>query len=113
MMNLIGMKSQSPGGITRRNIFNMIRFAEVFRDRKIVYALRAQLGWTHFTLLLPLRGNFTDTQNTVSQVLPNARKSKAVWAADLEVGDTAGLEACATGFHPFAGYGYEISRLTD
>ncbi len=26
----------------------MVRFAEVFTDRQIVYALSRQLGWTHF-----------------------------------------------------------------
>ena len=31
-------------GFSRRNLFNMIRFAEVFPDRKIVHALSAQLG---------------------------------------------------------------------
>jgi predicted nuclease of restriction endonuclease-like (RecB) superfamily len=41
-------------GFSRRNLFNMIQFAEVFPDRKIVQALTAQLGWTHFALLLPL-----------------------------------------------------------
>jgi hypothetical protein len=41
-------------GFSRRNLFNMIRFAEVFPDFKIVQALTAQLGWTHFTLILPL-----------------------------------------------------------
>ena len=41
-------------GFSRRNLFNMIRFAEVFPDRTIVQALSAQLGWSHFTLLVPL-----------------------------------------------------------
>lgn len=34
-------------GFTPRNLFNMIRFAEVFPDRQIVHALSAQLSWTH------------------------------------------------------------------
>jgi predicted nuclease of restriction endonuclease-like (RecB) superfamily len=34
-------------GFTLRNLFNMIRFAEVFPDRQIVHALSAQLSWTH------------------------------------------------------------------
>jgi len=34
-------------GFSPRNLFNMIRFAEVFPDRQIVYALSAQLSWTH------------------------------------------------------------------
>jgi predicted nuclease of restriction endonuclease-like (RecB) superfamily len=32
----------------------MVQFAERFPDRKIVAALLRQLGWTHFTLLLPI-----------------------------------------------------------
>ena len=33
-------------GFSSRNLFNMIRFAEVFSDKKIVHALSAQLTWT-------------------------------------------------------------------
>jgi len=42
-------------GFTARNLFNMIKFAEVFPDEQIVAALRRQLGWTHFKLLIPLK----------------------------------------------------------
>ena len=35
-------------GFNTRNLFRMIRFAEVFPQLKIVSALRTQLGWTHF-----------------------------------------------------------------
>jgi predicted nuclease of restriction endonuclease-like (RecB) superfamily len=35
-------------GFGRRNLFHMIRFAEVFPDLKIVQSLITQLGWTHF-----------------------------------------------------------------
>jgi predicted nuclease of restriction endonuclease-like (RecB) superfamily len=49
-------------GFSRRNLFNMIRFAEVFPDRKIVHALSAQLGWTHFRQIIylddPLKRDF-------------------------------------------------------
>jgi predicted nuclease of restriction endonuclease-like (RecB) superfamily len=41
-------------GFSRRNLFNMIQFTEVFPDRRIVQSLTAQLGWTHFSLLLRL-----------------------------------------------------------
>ncbi len=41
-------------GFSRRNLFNMIRFAEVFPNREIVQTLSAQLSWSHFVLLLPL-----------------------------------------------------------
>ena len=38
-------------GFSRRNLFNMVRFAELFPDFKIVQTLSAQLGWSHFGLL--------------------------------------------------------------
>ena len=41
-------------GFGRRNLFRMIRFAEVFPDAKIVSALLTQLGWTHFTAIIRL-----------------------------------------------------------
>ncbi len=41
-------------GFTVRNLFNMIRFAEVYPDLKIVSALRSQLGWTHFRQVIPI-----------------------------------------------------------
>jgi predicted nuclease of restriction endonuclease-like (RecB) superfamily len=41
-------------GFGRRNLFRMIRFAEVFPDREIVSALMTQLGWTHFLHIIPL-----------------------------------------------------------
>jgi hypothetical protein len=33
----------------------MVQFAEVFPDRQIVSALSAQLGWSHFIEILPIR----------------------------------------------------------
>jgi predicted nuclease of restriction endonuclease-like (RecB) superfamily len=49
-------------GYGRRNLFRMIRFAEVFPDAKIVSALLTQLGWTHFTHIIriddPLKRDF-------------------------------------------------------
>ncbi len=49
-------------GFTRANLFHMIRFAEVFPDEEIVYALRRQLSWTHFRELIaiddPLKREF-------------------------------------------------------
>ena len=50
------------GGWSRRNLFNMIRFAEVFPKQKIVHALSAQLGWTHLRQIIylddPLKRDF-------------------------------------------------------
>ena len=42
-------------GFGRRNLFNMIRFAEVFPEPAIVHALSAQLGWSHFKAIIPLK----------------------------------------------------------
>ena len=41
-------------GYTRRNLFNMIRFAEIWPDEQIVHALRAQLSWTHLRQIIYL-----------------------------------------------------------
>jgi len=45
-------------GFTLRNLFNMIRFAEVFPDRQIVHALSAQLSWTHLRDIIYLEDQF-------------------------------------------------------
>ena len=41
-------------GFSKRNLFNMVRFAEVFPDREIVHALSRQLGWTHLRQIIYL-----------------------------------------------------------
>lgn len=41
-------------GFSRRNLFRMIRFAELFPNRKIVSTLSAQLGWSHFVEIISL-----------------------------------------------------------
>lgn len=50
------------GGFAKSNLFNMVRFAEVFTDIKIVHALRAQLSWTHLRRIIylndPLQRDF-------------------------------------------------------
>lgn len=49
-------------GFTSRNLFNMIRFSEVFPDAEIVAPLMRQLGWTHFRQIIamddPLKRDF-------------------------------------------------------
>jgi len=44
-------------GFSARNIFRMIRFAEVFPDPKVARALSAQLSWSHFVEILSLKDN--------------------------------------------------------
>src|ERR1035437_5041284 len=41
-------------GFTKRNLFNMVRFAEVFVDLEIVHALSAQLSWPPLRRIFPL-----------------------------------------------------------
>jgi len=41
-------------GFTAKNLHRMAQFAEVFPDEQIVAALRRQLGWTHFRMIIPL-----------------------------------------------------------
>jgi hypothetical protein len=52
-------------GFTRTNLFNMIRFAEIFPERTIIHTLCGQLSWSHFRLIIyiedPLaRGFYTE-----------------------------------------------------
>ena len=42
-------------GFGRRSLFNMIRFAEAYPDVRIVQSLIAQLSWTHFQRIIPLK----------------------------------------------------------
>jgi hypothetical protein len=42
-------------GFSKRNLFRMIRFAEVFPTEQIVAALSTQLGWSHFVEIIPLK----------------------------------------------------------
>jgi predicted nuclease of restriction endonuclease-like (RecB) superfamily len=41
-------------GFTSRNLFNMIRFSEIFPDAEIVASLMRELGWTHFRQIIAL-----------------------------------------------------------
>jgi predicted nuclease of restriction endonuclease-like (RecB) superfamily len=56
------LESEFGRGFGRRNLFRMIRFAEVFPDPEIVSALLTQLGWTHFLSIIsiddPLKRDF-------------------------------------------------------
>ncbi len=49
-------------GFTKTNLFNMVRFAEVFPDMKIAQSLIALLGWTQFLHIIrlddPLKRDF-------------------------------------------------------
>jgi predicted nuclease of restriction endonuclease-like (RecB) superfamily len=42
-------------GFAEKNLRRMVQFAEAFPDQQIVAALLRQLGWTHFTLIIPFK----------------------------------------------------------
>jgi predicted nuclease of restriction endonuclease-like (RecB) superfamily len=44
-------------GFSKRNLFRMIRFVEVFPDQQIVSALSKQLSWSHFVEIIPLKND--------------------------------------------------------
>jgi predicted nuclease of restriction endonuclease-like (RecB) superfamily len=48
------LRAEFGRGFGRRNLFSMIRFAEIFPDIEIVQSLIAQLGWTHFLHIIPM-----------------------------------------------------------
>jgi predicted nuclease of restriction endonuclease-like (RecB) superfamily len=49
-------------GFSEKNLWHMIRFAEVFSDEEILSALRRELSWTHFKQIIylddPLKRDF-------------------------------------------------------
>jgi len=42
-------------GFSKRNLFRMVRFAEVFPEENIVVTLSRQLGWSHFVEIVPIK----------------------------------------------------------
>jgi len=56
------LSSEFGSGFSKRNLFNMVRFAEVFPDTQIVHSLSALLSWTHLRQIIyiddPLQRDF-------------------------------------------------------
>ncbi|MBN1969652.1 MAG: hypothetical protein JXR48_12255 [Candidatus Delongbacteria bacterium] len=48
------LNSHGKGYSCRRNLFNMIKFYEEFKDYEIVQTLSAQLSWSHFIELFSI-----------------------------------------------------------
>jgi hypothetical protein len=48
------LAAQFGTGLSGKNLWHMIRFAEVFPEEEIVSALRRQLSWTHFKQIIYL-----------------------------------------------------------
>lgn len=46
------LSAEYGGGSSRTNLFNMLRFAENFRNFEIVQTLSGQLSWSHVTVLI-------------------------------------------------------------
>jgi DUF1016 N-terminal domain len=65
-------------GFGRRNLFSMVRFAEVFPDMKIVQSLIAQLGWTHFLHLIGLDDPPTRVASPFQRIGPRCSR-KGNW----------------------------------
>ncbi len=67
-------------GFSRRNLYNMLRFAEHFPDEEIVHALRTQLTWTHLRELIaiddPLKRQFYTEMCRVERWATRTLKAK-------------------------------------
>jgi predicted nuclease of restriction endonuclease-like (RecB) superfamily len=67
-------------GFNRRNLYNMLRFAELFPDEEIVHALRTQLTWTHLRELIaiddPLKRQFYTEMCRVERWATRTLKAK-------------------------------------
>lgn len=44
-------------GYSRRNLFNMVKFYEVFFDKEILQTVSAKLSWSHFVKLIYIEDN--------------------------------------------------------
>jgi predicted nuclease of restriction endonuclease-like (RecB) superfamily len=49
------LEAQYGRGFGEKNLRRMVQFATVFPDAGIVAALLRELGWTHFTMLIPIK----------------------------------------------------------
>ena len=67
-------------GFGRTNLFNMVRFAEVFQEEKIVHALSGQLSWTHIRTIIylddPLKRDFYAEMCRIERWATRVLKSK-------------------------------------
>ena len=64
-------------GFTAKNLHRMVQFAEVFPDEQIVAALRRQLGWTHFRMIIPLDDELKrDFYAEKTKAVPKMRSKK-------------------------------------
>jgi hypothetical protein len=64
-------------GFSEPNLRHMVRFAEVFADEKILYALCRGLSWSHFRSLLSLARTCVSTRRSIRSVDFEPRKSSS------------------------------------
>ncbi|RJP58055.1 MAG: DUF1016 domain-containing protein [Deltaproteobacteria bacterium] len=95
-------------GFSHKNLRHMLRFAEVFPDEAIVSALRRQLSWTHFRILIylddPLKRDF------YAEMCRLERWSTRTLQARL---DSMLFERTALSKKPDELIGHEITALRD
>lgn len=95
-------------GFSHKNLRHMLRFAEVFPDEAIVSALRRQLSWTHFRILIylddPLKRDF------YAEMCRLERWSTRTLQARL---DSMLFERTALSKKPDKLIGHEITALRD
>jgi hypothetical protein len=63
------LTSEFGSGFGRSNLAAMVRFAELFPKFKIVQTLSAQLGWSHFGLLLAVNDSLIEPRHQLTQLL--------------------------------------------
>lgn len=71
------LESEFGRGYSQANLFHMARFAETFPDRKIVQALSAQLGWTHFRRIIYLDDPLKQLEKKLHEAVQIARATLA------------------------------------
>ena len=72
-------------GFSRRNLFNMVRFAEVFPDFRIVQPLSGELDWTHFCHII-----YLDDQRDATSALRCAASSFRLLPGPLRASSPSG-----------------------
>lgn len=76
----VQLSAEHGRGFNRRNLYNMLRFAELFPDEEIVHALRTQLTWTHLRELIaiddPLKRQFYTEMCRVERWATRTLKAK-------------------------------------
>jgi hypothetical protein len=70
------LTAQYGKGWSKRNLAQMVKFAEVFTDANIMQTLSAQLSWSHFVILCaiddPLKRDFYTSMAMQEQKLQNS-----------------------------------------